>query len=132
MFLGGVKMASIKRFQRGYTLISLIFILGLIAFFVLLILKITPIYMDHSKVTNALAALKQTTDVQSMSEGEIRSTLDKRFNLNYVNDVKMENVRVIKRGNYLRVEIVYEVVQKIVGNLSVLVEFNDKIEVGQE
>ena len=125
-------MASIKRFQRGYTLISLIFILGLIAFFVLLILKITPIYMDHSKVTNALAALKQTTDVQSMSEGEIRSTLDKRFNLNYVNDVKMENVRVIKRGNYLRVEIVYEVVQKIVGNLSVLVEFNDKIEVGQE
>jgi competence protein ComGC len=125
-------MASIKHSQKGYTLISLIFILGLVAFFVLLILKIAPIYMDHSKVVNALAAVKQTTDVQSMSEAEVRSTLDKRFNLNYVNDAKMEDVKITKRGNYLRVEIVYEVVQKIAGNLSVLVEFNDKFEVGQE
>jgi hypothetical protein len=125
-------MAPIKRYQKGYTLISLIFILGLVAFFVLLILKIAPIYMDHSKVVNALAALKQTTDVQSMSEAEVRSTLDKRFNMNYVSDAKMEDVRITKRGNYLRVEIVYEVVQQIAGNLSVLVQFNDKIEVGQE
>lgn len=121
-----------NRYQKGYTLISLIFILGLIAFFVLLVLKIAPIYMDHSKVTNALAALKQTTDVQSMSESEVRSSLDKRFNMNYVNDAKMENVKITKRGNYLRVEVVYEVVQNIAGNLSVLVEFNDMIEVGQE
>jgi hypothetical protein len=125
-------MASINRNQRGYTLISLIFILGLVAFFVLLILKIAPIYMDHSKVTNALAALKQTTDVQSMGEAEVRSSLEKRFNMNYVNDAKMENVKITKRGNYLRVEVVYEVVQNIAGNLSVLVEFNDSFEVGQE
>jgi hypothetical protein len=125
-------MASITRNQSGYTLISLIFILGIVAFFVLLILKIAPIYMDHSKVTNALAALKQTTDVQSMGEAEVRSSLEKRFNMNYVNDAKMENVKITKRGNYLRVEVVYEVVQNIAGNLSVLVEFNDKFEVGQE
>lgn len=124
-------MAS-KYHQNGYTLISLIFILGLIAFFVLLTLKIAPIYMDHSKVVNALAALKQTTDIQTKTEHEIRSILDKRFNMNYVSDAKMENVRITKSGNYLRVEIAYEVVQNIVGNLNVLVEFNDKIEVGQE
>ncbi|MGR9114878.1 MAG: DUF4845 domain-containing protein [Gammaproteobacteria bacterium] len=122
---------SVKR-QRGLTLISTIFILGLIAFFTLLILKIAPIYLDHSKVTNALAALEHTTDVQTKDRNEIIYILSKRFDLNYVEDASADDVKITKRGNYLKVEIEYEVVKKIAGNLSVLVEFYDFIEVGAE
>ncbi|WP_411726360.1 DUF4845 domain-containing protein [Methyloglobulus sp.] len=118
--------------QQGYTLISLIFILGIVAFFILLILKIGPIYLDHTKVINALAAIEKTTDVETLSEAEIRASLDKRFNMNYVADVKAQDMKVSKRGNYLKVEANYEVVEKIVGNISVLVEFHDVIEVGKE
>jgi Domain of unknown function (DUF4845) len=118
--------------QQGYTFITLVFILGLIAFFALLIMKVGPIYLDHSKVVNALAAIEKLTDVETLSESEIRSTLGKRFDLNYVYDVKPEEVKISKRGNYLKVEAKYEVVQKIAGNLSVLVEFDDVIEVGKE
>ena len=122
---------SLKR-QQGLTLISTIFILGLIAFFTLLVLKIAPIYIDHSKVTNALAALEQTTDIQTKDKNEVWNILDKRFNLNYVYDVTKDDVKITKRGNYLKVEIEYEVVKKMVGNLSALVEFYDVIEVGEE
>lgn len=118
--------------QQGYTLISLIFILGVVAFFILLILKIGPIYLDHMKVVNALAAIEKTTDVETLSEAEIRASLDKRFNLNYVADVKAQDMKISKRGNYLKVEANYEVVEKIVGNISALVEFHDVIEVGKE
>ncbi|WAK02916.1 DUF4845 domain-containing protein [Methylobacter sp. YRD-M1] len=118
--------------QQGLTLISIAFILGLIAFFVLLILKIAPIYIDHSKVVNALAALEKTTDIQAKSEQEARTILDKRFTMNYVYDVTQDDIKVTKRGNYLKVEIEYETVVKIFGNLSVLAEFYDFIEVGQE
>jgi hypothetical protein len=118
--------------QQGLTLISIAFILGLIAFFVLLILKIAPIYIDHSKVVNALAALEKTTDIQTKSEQEARTILDKRFTMNYVYDVTQDDIKVIKRGNYLKVEIEYETVVKVFGNLSVLAEFYDFIEVGQE
>ncbi|MBF6648969.1 MULTISPECIES: DUF4845 domain-containing protein [unclassified Methylobacter] len=118
--------------QQGLTLISIAFILGLIAFFVLLILKIAPIYIDHSKVVNALAALEKTTDIQTKSEQEARTILDKRFTMNYVYDVTQDDIKVTKRGNYLKVEIEYETVVKIFGNLSVLAEFYDFIEVGQE
>lgn len=119
--------------QQGMTFLSMIFVLGLIGFFVLLILKIVPIYLDHSKVVNALATLEQTTDIQTFSEMEIRSSLDKRLRMNYVDDIKAQSrddVKIIKNGNYLKVEIQYEVVKKIVGNLSVLAEFDDVIEVG--
>ena len=125
-------MNSSFKHQHGLTLITTIFILGLIAFFTLLILKIAPIYIEHSKVANSLSALEHTTDIQTKNKSEIWSALDKRFNLNYVYDVTKDDVKITKRTNYVKVEIEYEVVKKIAGNLSVLVEFYDVIEVGEE
>lgn len=118
--------------QHGLTLISILFILGLIGFFVLLTLKVVPIYLDHGKVKSALEALEATPELASKSEFEIRDSLNKRFSINYVYDVTQDNIKVIKRGNYVKVDIEYETVAKLVGNLSLLAEFHDTIEVGQE
>jgi hypothetical protein len=123
--------ASLKS-QQGLTMISIALILGLIAFFTLLILKIVPIYMDHNKVAGALNELRNSPDLINMSEHEIRESLSKRFNINYVYDVTQEDIQIIKHGDYLKVAIEYEVAKKIAGNLSVLAEFNDVIEIGQK
>jgi len=118
--------------QQGLTLMSILFILGLIGFFVLLTLKIVPIYLDHGKVKSALEALKQTPELASKSEFEIRDSLNKRFSINYVYDVKQDNITVVKHGNYVKVDIEYETVVPLVSNLSALAEFHDTIEAGQE
>jgi len=117
--------------QRGLTFISLVFILGLLAFFVLLTLKIAPIYMNHSKVINALAAVEETTDIETKSKYEIGASLYKRFNMNYVEKVKDEDITIVARGNYVSVDIEYERVEKLVGNLSVLVQFHEFFEAGE-
>jgi hypothetical protein len=122
---------SSKR-QQGLTLISLIFLLGLIGVFVLLTLKIIPIYSDHGKVSSALQALKQIPELATKTEAEIRENLAKRFLINYVYDVKNEDITVVKHGSYVKVDIEYETVVKLVGNLSLLAEFHDTIEAGQE
>ncbi len=118
--------------QQGYTFISLVFILGMVAVVVLLLFAIGPIYLDHSKVKSAIEAVQKSGNLSEMSEAEIKSSLDKRFNLNYVSDLKAQDVKVTKRGAYVKIEANYEVVKKIVGNLSALVTFNDVIEVGRE
>ena len=117
--------------QQGLTFISLVFVLGLIAFFVILGLKIGPIYLNHSKVVSTLTELKKTTDIEGQSEAEIRDSLSKRFNINYVDDVTQKDITITRHENYLKVVIAYEVITNIVGNLSVLVEFNDVMEVGK-
>lgn len=122
---------SLKR-QQGMTLITLILLLGLIGFFTLLVLKIAPIYIDHNKVASSLENLKQMPGIESMSKQEVWNGLDKRFNMNYVYDVTKDDVVITKKGNYLKVEIEYETVENIAGNLSVLAEFHDVIEVGEE
>jgi hypothetical protein len=128
----GDNMNSSPRRQQGLTLISIIFILGLIGFFTLLTLKIVPIYLDHGKVKSALEALKASPDIQTKGESEIRESLGKRFSINYVYDVKQDDIKVIKHGNYVKVDIEYETVVKLIGNLSALAEFHDSFEAGQE
>jgi len=127
--LGEIMTYSSKK-QRGLTFLSILFILGLLAFFVLLTLKIAPIYMNHSKVVNSLAAVESMPDVETLSKREILNSLNKRFNMNYVENVDKRDIEIIKQGNYVKVEIVYERVEKILGNLSVLVQFEESFEAG--
>lgn len=116
--------------QQGMTLISLILVLGLIAFFVLLGFKIGPIYMEHGKVTHALATLKNRPDIENRSKYEVWLSLKKQFGMNYVYHIKKENVIITSRHGYLKVQIKYHVKQPLVANLSVWVDFDDSIEVG--
>jgi len=116
--------------QRGLTLITIVFILAVAGFFVMLGLKIGPIYMNHSKVVNALAAVEAMPDIRTMSKREISTSLYKRFNMNYVTKVNDDDITIVKQDHYTKVEIEYERVEQIIGNLSVLVEFYEILELG--
>ncbi len=121
---------SIKK-QQGITFITLMFILAILAFFVLLTLKIAPIYMNHNSVVNALTAVEKMPSIETLSKQAIKTSLSKRFGMNYVEKVDTNDVTILKQGNYVQVEIEYERVVKIFGNLSVLVEFYESFEAGE-
>lgn len=116
--------------EKGLTFISLIFVLAIVGFFALLILKIAPIYIDHSKVVNALKAMKEAPELPNQSVDQIKNSLAKRFSMNYVNAITYNDIKITKHNNYVKLQAQYEVVEKIIGNASVLVQFNDTIEVG--
>jgi hypothetical protein len=121
--------SSLKK-QQGLTFLSIAFILALIGFFTLLILKIAPIYINHSRVVNALKAVENTTDIVSKSKTEIKSSLEKRFDMNYVEHVSNDDITIVAQPGYVRVNIDYERVEPIFGNLSVLVQFHEGFEAG--
>lgn len=124
-------LTSFKK-QRGLTFLSIAFILALIGFFTLLVLKIAPIYINHSRVVNAVKAVENTTDITTKSKAEIKGSLEKRFDMNYVEHVTDENVKIVAQPGYVRVDIDYERVEPIMGNLSVLVEFHEGFEAGNK
>ncbi|MCQ8182147.1 DUF4845 domain-containing protein [Methylomonas sp. SURF-1] len=125
-------MRSLPRTQQGLTFLSIAFILALIGFFTLLILKIAPIYINHSRVVNAIKAVENTTDIVTKSKSEIKTSLEKRFDMNYVEHVTPEDVTIVAQPGYVRVEVDYERVERIFGNLSVLVEFHEGFEAGNK
>jgi hypothetical protein len=116
--------------QRGLTFISLIFLVGLIGCFVMLVLKVAPLYMDNHNVVNAFNAERQAPDILTKSKEQIRASLGKRFQMNYVTHVDVGDLKIIGIPGYVKVSLEYERVVPIVGNLSVLVEFNEGFEAG--
>lgn len=117
--------------QKGMTLIGFMMMFVLIGFFALLILKIVPIYLEHFKVLTALQSVKKEGDLSTKSKEEILGMLEKRFDINSIDRVSTKDVTVVREGGQTRrVQIAYEVVEPIMGNVSVLIEFDDSIEAG--
>ncbi|MCF7970746.1 MAG: DUF4845 domain-containing protein [Methylococcaceae bacterium] len=125
-------MQKLHKKQQGLTLISLTFVLGMIGFFTLLVLKVGPIYMDHSKVVQALESIKNRPGIENESKEGVWVALNKQFSMNYVYDIKKENVKITSRDGYLKVQIVYYTKQLLFSNLSVWVDFDNSIEVGKQ
>lgn len=125
-------MFHIRRKQSGLTFISILVILFVIGFFAMLVLKILPIYLDNFKVRDSLASLSRDGAMENYSKAKILDTIGKRLNANNIDDlIRPEDIQVVKTPNYVSITIQYEVVQNIYGNLSVLVEFNEKYEAGK-
>jgi hypothetical protein len=125
-------MNSLKK-QQGMTPTSIILMLIGICAAVLLVLKIVPVYMEHGKVLSALESLKSTTDIQTMPKSEVSKTLYARFEVNSIrNPLVSEGIEITKVGDYLKVQIAYDIEVPIISNLYALMKFDDSIEVGKE
>ena len=70
------------------------------------------------------------SDLNNKSAREIRTSIEKNFDMNYVDHVTNDDITVIAMPGYVKVDVEYERVEPIVGNLSVLVQFHEGFESG--
>ncbi len=125
-------MINLHKKQQGLTMTSILMLLILICGVVVLLLKIVPIYMNHGKVMSAITSVTNLKDAEQKSKGQINKLLRKRFSVNSVYDLPKDAIKVIKRGNYVKIIAKYDVKEKLFANLSVLVEFDEFVEAGRK
>lgn len=125
-------MSFSSKNQQGLAFMPLVFTVTLLFIVISIVFKIAPAYLNHSKVVAMLDQLKQEASGEKKTESEIKASLTKRININNIDDITQGDIAVNKQGNAFKVLINYEVVKPIYGNLSVLIEFNDELEVGVE
>lgn len=125
-------MKKLDKNQKGLTLISFVFMMGIIAFFALIIFKVGPIYMNHSKVVHALESISNRPDIENESKHEIWMSLSKQFSMNYIYSVTKKDVKITSRPGYVKVQIAYHIKEPFIDTLSIWVDFDNMIEVGTE
>jgi hypothetical protein len=114
--------------QRGMTGLGWITVLFLIGFFVFLAFKLVPIYLEHHSVKSVLESLHEEPMITKQSAAKVRSLVLKRLNTNGVRDIKGDAIKITKKPGVLNVGIAYEVRKDMVGNIDVLVSFDDEVE----
>ncbi|VAX09315.1 hypothetical protein MNBD_GAMMA25-2375 [hydrothermal vent metagenome] len=113
--------------QTGMTAIGWLIVVALIIMFVLVILKLFPIYMDGFKVGSILDDIENEPDISTMTPVAISKTILKRLDINMVSGVTKDDIYIDKLKNAVNVEIEYEIRERLVGNIDVVVHFNKSV-----
>ncbi|MBI5461819.1 MAG: DUF4845 domain-containing protein [Gammaproteobacteria bacterium] len=117
--------------QRGMTAIGWLIVLGLIGFFVLLALRMTPSYLEYFTISSALESLQNEPGMANKTPQDIRTMLSKRFDINDVGSITAKDVDIQNQGGSYLVGVDYEVRMPVLGNVDVVMSFNKEIEVAR-
>jgi hypothetical protein len=124
----GSRMGARQR-QRGATFLGWLFVLALLAFFGLLILRLFPIYLEYFNVKTSLESLSHQPELRAMSQKEIRYLLQRRLDVNEVKHVSPADIELTKSQEMLKIVIDYEVRTPLLGNIDLIIHFNRPMEV---
>lgn len=122
-------MGVMKNKQTGMTMIGWLFVLGLVAFFALLALRLFPMVMEDFKVKGSLESLQQEPLITKKTGKEIYSLLQRRLEVNDVTSVLSENVKISKEGGVLTIVIDYENQKPFLSNYYILGKYHHAIKV---
>ncbi len=119
-------------YQKGMTMWGMATVLGLIAFFTLLILNLLPPYLENMKVKAALESVSRQPDIGAAPREEIINMLQRRFDIEDVDRVELTKDLKIENKNRMKViRIAYQVQVPLAYNISALIAFDDSVEVGR-
>jgi len=122
---------SFRKRQRGISFVSLIAIVGILAFAAVIGLKLIPIYMDSWKIDGVMEAVISESDIDEQSRQEVISSLLKRLDINAADAVNYTNYKeslsVIKRKKKVTINIFYRVETRLIGNLTLVAEFDKSV-----
>jgi hypothetical protein len=115
--------------QRGMTAIGWLIVLGMLSFFVLLVLRLAPGYLEFYKVKNVIESLKNEPYIGSKTPAEIRSLLQRRIDVNSIDSVQAKDIKIEQKNGRTNVGVQYEVRVPILGNIDAVSKFDESIEV---
>lgn len=110
--------------QRGLTMIGFLFVAVMLVIAAMLAMKLVPAYIEFFSVKKILAAMGQESDLRSKTNADIRNDFIKRANVGYVTVVKPEDLSIDRRGGTPVVSADYQYRTKLVGNVSLVVDFS--------
>jgi hypothetical protein len=110
--------------QRGITLMSFVLVLIVIVMFAVIAMNLFPVYSEGFSVHAAMKSLAKEPGAANMPLPTIQTSLQRRFDIDYVDSVQGKDAKVIrdKGGNILN--MTYEVRKHLFYNIDFVAMFD--------
>ncbi|MFW5426130.1 MAG: DUF4845 domain-containing protein [Methylophagaceae bacterium] len=118
--------------QRGMTLISWVIILGVIAFFATIALRLIPMYQEYFAVKNIMQGMEIELRDNKLTKQQVNIMLLRRFNTGYILNVKKENIEYHRGKNnafVTKINIDYEVREPFIAQIDLIGHFELEVDV---
>jgi hypothetical protein len=114
------------RAQRGLGLWSGLYVFGSIAFIALCVIKIGPLYLNEVQLRKAVHDVAQKEGTPGGGDVDveaIRSSLQKRWDIDYISQIEPKDIQVVRTDHGLFLSYDYEAKVALFGPVSVTVHF---------
>lgn len=126
--------------QNGFTIWTVLILVALAGFLLTIAFKLGPAYIANYDVKSVIDALVSEPGLGKMSNAEVRSLLERRFDINRVSAIKAQCrlkdegkipcVQLDRTRDTLTIDAGYEVRIPVMANVDAVVKFyNNRIEV---
>lgn len=119
------------RKQRGMTLIGWIFVLGIIAFFATVVMRLLPMYQEYYGVVQIMDGMEVELKNNKMTKNQVLLMMYKRFDTGYIFSVKEDNIEILRGKNNVHVSkivIDYEVRKPFMAQIDLIGHFHLEVD----
>lgn len=109
--------------QQGLSLLGLIFTGFVLIFAALLLMKVTPPYIEYFAIKKAVVSIANETRGRGASVSDIRRRFDNRSAVDDINSVKASDLEVTKSGNDYVISASYRREVQLFGNVGLFIDF---------
>ena len=119
-----MKSQAIKhpKYQRGMTLVGMVFIGAVVFFLIVLTAKMAPAYIEYASVKKLMYKIGEDPNFSTMSNQEIAKAFDDGANVSYISSVKSSDLTIYETDKKI-IAAEYQVATPLVGNVSLLMTF---------
>lgn len=112
--------------QRGITMWGMLFVMAVLAFCVILFVKLYPPHYQNYKVKTALKNVATQPGAFDMEKQGIKAALDRRFSIDDVDQVKLDkHLFVDKKPGSMAIRIEYDVTIPVFEGYAILITFKN-------
>ena len=116
--------------QRGITLLGFVMVLIVLAIFAVVAMNLFPVYREAFSVENAMKNVAKQPGAENMSLGQLQQSLQKRFDIDYVENVNAKQLTLVRDKGGNQINMNYEVRKPLVYNIDFVAMFDYTVDLG--
>ncbi len=117
-------MRTLINRQQGTSFIGMLLIAICVILVAVLGMRVVPPYIHSAQIARVFKEITNDPAMQDAAVKDIRASYIKRADINYITDIKAEDLEILKGNGQLSISASYTVEIPLVGNATLLLEFN--------
>ena len=112
------------RREAGMTTLGLLILIVFMGLFVFAGIRLSPVYLNYMKVVGVVNGVRDEFDGQNASRTAIRSSIERRFDIESVSEIRARDIAVNAVDSGFEVVAQYDHSAPYIANVSFTVHFN--------
>lgn len=113
--------------EKGMTTLGFLIMVAFLGLFAFAAIRLTPVYLNYMKVAGVLNGVLEEFDSQDPSSADIRTSINRRFDVESVSVITSRDVKVSNASGGFLVQAQYDHTTPYIANIYFTVRFDKQV-----